>query len=140
MSARRYRFLLTSRVFQFEEVDTDRLPTHQPKKGKGMKAETMWIDDQEGFSVGAAGFLIEHQNSYVGADHYSLSDTPAYTNVSHMPRLTGWCGTYNDLATYGCGAWRIVQQAKNGRMKIKELAGDDLRAFLEESGYPDLAG
>ena len=137
MSARRYRFPLTSRVFQFEEVDTDRRLTNQPKKDKAMNKE-MWIDDQEGFEIGEAGFLIEHENQIVGSDHYSLSPTPAHTNQSRMPRLRGWCGSYNDLSTYACGAWRIVQQAKNGRMKIRRLTGEDLQAFLEQSGYPDL--
>lgn len=103
-----------------------------------MKVETKWIDEQDGFSIGEAGFLVERENSTTGADHYSLESAPAHTNQSHMPRLNGWCGSYNDLSLHACGAWRIVEQAKNGRMRIKELAGDDLRRFLEEAGYPEL--
>ena len=101
--------------------------------------KTMWIGPDDGVSVGDTGFLIETSNPITGMDNYRLSDLPAHTNQSNQPRLTGWCGTYNDVSTDAVGVWRVESAAKNGRLKIQRLEGDDLHAALDELGYPDLA-
>ena len=104
--------------------------------------EAMWIgptnDVINGFEVGMTGFLIHKSNSIAGWDRYEIRDTPAHTNQSHKPRLKGWCGTYNDVATYGAGMVRVERVARNGRAFVRQLAGDDLEQALEELGYPDL--
>lgn len=97
-----------------------------------------WIDEQESYNVGDAGFLIRFYHENTGAEHYTLRDTPARTNRSHEDRLHGWCGSYNNVSTHACGAWRVTRTAKNGRMLISKLTGDELAAFLEEMGFPDL--
>jgi hypothetical protein len=50
----------------------------------------------------------------------------------------GWCGSYNDLSTSGCGMARVVRVARNGRALVETLAGYDLAAALDELGYPEL--
>ena len=52
--------------------------------------------------------------------------------------MLGWCGTYNDVGTYGNGAVEVVKVAKNGRVQVRQLADEALDAFLDESGFPEL--
>lgn len=54
---------------------------------------TRWIGPDPMLSVGNTGFLIEHYNELSGGSRFELRDTPPYTNQSHQPRLSGWCGT-----------------------------------------------
>ena len=58
--------------------------------------------------------------------------------MSRVPRLIGWCGSYNNISTSGCGVWKVTRIAKNGRMLIQEATAEEVEAFLEEMGYPDL--
>lgn len=104
-----------------------------------------WIDEQvheyeQGpEKVGDIGFLIRNSNENTGTDRFSLRWTPAHTNQSHEPRLNGWCGTYNNVGTYGEGIWKIIRIAKNGRTLIEEVNDEQEReAFLDDVGYPDL--
>ncbi len=104
-----------------------------------------WIDEQVHEyeagpeKLGEMGFLIEISHENTGATRHKLSYTPAYTNQSNQPRLEGWCGTYNNVATHGCGVWKIIRIAKNGRTLLEEVPdGPDRQAFLEEMGYPDI--
>lgn len=99
---------------------------------------TMWIGPDETLSVGDKGFLIEHSNYTQRWERYELRDVPAHTNQSHKPKLHGWCGSWNNTATYGRGVWEVVRVAKNGRAFIKELEGDEMQAVLDDLGYPDL--
>lgn len=96
----------------------------------------MWIDEQ--YFDGDKGFLVESYDGNNGSTHYTLRNTPAYTNRSNEPRLHGWCGSYNNLSTTGYGAWKVIRVAKSGRVLIKELEGEELNEFLEEMGYPEL--
>jgi hypothetical protein len=59
-------------------------------------------------------------------------------NVSREPKLYGWCGSYNNLSTTGCGMYKVKRVAKNQRCYIEQLEGDELTAALEELGYPEL--
>lgn len=104
---------------------------------------TMWIDHdphfEEHLGVGDTRFLINVYNSNREWDRYDLRDHPARTNVSNQPRAVGWCGTYNDTETHGCGVWRVTKVAKNGNLKIIKVTDKaELEEFLEEYGYPDL--
>ena len=102
---------------------------------------TFWIGPDATIYPAAAGdigFLIEKNHHTHGWTRYELSATPAYTNQSHEPLLYGWCGSYNDLSTSGCGMARVIKVAKNGRILVRQLDGDDLAAALDDLGYPDL--
>lgn len=99
---------------------------------------TRWIGPDDTLTVGTIGFLIEHSNENTGVSRFELRDTPPYTNRSHEPRLTGWCGTWNNVGTYGQGMARVERLARNGRALVRKLDGDELAAALEELGYPEL--
>jgi hypothetical protein len=100
---------------------------------------SMWIGPDDSLTTGQTGFLVEKSNEVRGWTRYELRDIPAHTNQSNEPRLHGWCGTNNDLATFGRGLVRVTRVARNGRAFVVELKGDELQAGLEELGYPDLA-
>jgi hypothetical protein len=91
-------------------------------------------------SAGVVGFLVERANVLRGSSTYSVEGNPPTTNQSFEPRLHGWCGTYNDLATFGRGLVRVTKTTDNGRAYVQELQGDELLQALEALGYPELAG
>lgn len=101
-----------------------------------------WIDEQgfdgRGYDLGDKAFLVSFYNENSGSTKYVLRDRPAYTNITIEPRLTGWCGSYNNVSTEGEGAWKVTRIAKSGRYLIEELGGQELAEFLEEMGYPEL--
>lgn len=99
---------------------------------------TRWIDNRNDSEVGDVGFLVNVSNHMTGLDRYDLRGTPAHTNGSHMPKLYGWCGSYNDTATHARGLVKIVKVTNNGRAKVETLKGQALEDALEELGYPDL--
>lgn len=98
-----------------------------------------WIGPDDMLAVGQTGFLIEKTHSIDGWTLFELRDLPAHTNVARMPKLHGWCGSWNDVSTYGRGVWRVERVARNGRALVRELEGDHLTAALEELGYPDIS-
>ena len=104
--------------------------------------EKKWIEEQgyegSGPGIGDQAFLVSFFNENNGSTRYALRDKPAYTNRSNEPRLTGWCGTYNNVATYGEGAWKVIRIAKSGRYLIQRLDDTELAEFLEEMGYSEL--
>jgi hypothetical protein len=102
-------------------------------------AKVIWIDADSRLNVGDVGFLTEKSHELDHWTRYWLDDTPAYTNQSFMPRLYGWCGTCDNIAMYAHGMARVVRIARNGRILVRELDGDELIAALEELGYPELA-
>ena len=99
---------------------------------------TKWIEQQEHVALGDKAFLVSFSNENSGSTRYILRSQPAYTNRSSEPRLTGWCGSYNNVATEGEGAWKVIRIAKSGRYLIERLEGVELEEFLEEMGYPEL--
>lgn len=99
---------------------------------------TKWIGPDESLAVGQIGFLVEHSDSMTGRTRFELRNLPAHTNQSHKPRLEGYCGTYNDVATYGRGVVKVVRMAANGRALVQVLEDDALTSALEELGYPEL--
>lgn len=97
-----------------------------------------WINADPGVAAGVVGFLVEHRNDRHGVSTLCLEDRPPHTNQSHAPRLHGWCGTFNDVATYARGVVRVGRVLSNGRALVRELAGDELHAALHELGWPEL--
>lgn len=102
-------------------------------------SESRWIGPDDSLQPGMTGFLVQKTHDTDGWERFEVRDTPAYTNQSCEPRLYGWCGTYNNLATYGCGVVRVERVARNGRAFVKELRDANALAVLEELGYPELA-
>ena len=103
-----------------------------------MTDKHMWIGPDEMLKVGDFGFLIEKSHDNHGWTRYELCDTPEVANISREPRLYGWCGSYNNLSTTGCGMYRVKRVAKNSRCYIEQLEGAELAAALEDLGYPEL--
>jgi hypothetical protein len=87
--------------------------------------------------MSTVGFLVEvNRELDGGARAYSLRQHPPRGNQSGEPRLEGWCGSWNNVSTYGCGLARIVRQARNGRLCLARVAPS--LAILTELGYPEL--
>ena len=104
-----------------------------------MSTSQRWIGTEgDTFTVGETGFLVEITHTTNGWTRFSLRDHPPKTNQSFKPMLHGWCGSYNDVSTFGRGMARVERVAKNGRAFVRELTGDELVAALEDFGYPDL--
>jgi hypothetical protein len=98
----------------------------------------MWIDCEYA-EVGYIGYLVEVLDTNTGRSCHTLHEQPARTNRSHEPRLSGWCGETNNRSLTACGVWRVVQLNRTGeRARIVGLTGDELSAFLEQDGYPEL--
>lgn len=99
----------------------------------------MWIEnDYQNRGYNYVGFLVCRVNQH-GTERYNLEDHPPHGNTSGKPTPCGWCGTYNNIATYGMGVWRIVRIARNGRIEIAEVTDkDNLMKYLDDVGYPDL--
>jgi hypothetical protein len=101
-------------------------------------SDTFWIGPDDSLEVGVVGFLIEIIIPGENSSQMVFRDTPAYTHRSQEPILYGWCGPDDDSSTAGMGLVRVERLARNGRAFVRELTGEDLRAGLEELGYPEL--
>jgi hypothetical protein len=97
-----------------------------------------WIGPNENLAVGDVGFLIKQTNENQGWTRYDLRITPAHTNMSRQPKLYGWCGSYNNLSTTAEGMAKVIRVAKNHRVLLEEIDGQEVEAALEELGYPEL--
>lgn len=107
------------------------------------KTKSMWID-LNGYDVikpGYVGYLVSKSHATKGWETFTLGEEPARTNVSREPRLHGWCGSYNDVATHAHGIAKVVKINKaETRAYVTVLADDspEAEAFKEETGYPEL--
>lgn len=101
-------------------------------------ANTQWIDGDDLHQVGDVAFLVKKSNPLQRWTRFDLQDRPAHTNVSHAPRLHGWCGSWNDTSTFAQGLVRVSRIAKNGRMLVTQVSVLELDAELERLGYPEL--
>ncbi len=99
---------------------------------------TKWIGPDENLTIGEIGFLVRLHQEIEGWERVILRDTPVYTHRSRQPLLEGWCGSFNNLSTYGEGMAKVERIARNGRALVRSLDGDELVAALEELGYPEL--
>jgi len=99
-----------------------------------------WIDVDYETTVGTIGYLVETLDTSRGGPHrLSLRDRPLRTNVSHEPRLYGWCGETDNKSRTAAGVAKVVRMNRLGdRAQIVSLTGENLRAFLEQDGYPEL--
>ena len=98
----------------------------------------MWIDCTDTHEI---GFLIETSHETAGWTRYELSERPPYTNQSREPRPVGWCGSYNNVATYGRGVWKLAKLLPNGRAQITRVKDpEEIAEFLESVGYGELLG
>jgi hypothetical protein len=99
-----------------------------------------WIGEiGDNYEVGQVGFLICRTDcNHIGVK-YSLWDRPAHTNMSHQPKLSGWCGTTNNICLDAHGLARIVRVARNGRALVVGLTDREQAAALQALGYPDLS-
>ena len=104
--------------------------------------DTLWVGPfyEKSYKTGDRAFLVRKcHKTRGGVSHYELRDTPPRTDQSFEWRLNGWCGTHNDLATYGEGMIEVIKVASNGRLQVRRLEGIDLYHALEEFGFPELA-
>lgn len=61
------------------------------------------------------------QEEYVDVDTIDISTSPAMTNLSHVERNEGWCGTTNGWSVYAHGEYATIDAA---RAAIAEEFGD----------------
>lgn len=100
----------------------------------------IYIDADPLHYVGQVGFLVRYHHVMEGWEDVALTDLPARGNIDRQPRLRGWCGTTNDVATRALGVGRIVKILPKGRRcLIEEVRGEALLEALLELGYPELA-
>ena len=100
--------------------------------------DTTWIGPDERLQLGDVGFLVEISHTMRNSERFELRDLPAFTNHSHRPTLTGWCGTTSDIACYAHGMAKVVRVARNGRALVQQIDGAELATALEELGFPEL--
>jgi hypothetical protein len=120
-----------------EQARGEQASNYHGKPEKRNTTMAKWIDHQDA-TVGDIGYLVEtHTN---GRTSWSLWDRPLRTNVSHEPRLSGWCGETDNRSRFARGVGRVVRvNAAGDRAQIVTLAGDELSEFLARDGYPELA-
>lgn len=101
-------------------------------------SKAIWIDSYDVHTErdSDVGFLVQTGHILRGRVRYHLSTRPAHTNLSHEPRLYGWCGTTNDIAKYGKGLATVARRAKNGRVCLRRVEATP--EILEELGWPEL--
>jgi hypothetical protein len=100
----------------------------------------LWTDDlATNFApIGTVGFLARHDYHREGRAAYFLEEKPCHTNMSHDPKLHGWCGTTNDVATHAMGLARVSQVTKNGRVRPTPLKDSEVPEALRGLGWPSL--
>ena len=107
----------------------------------GEKEMAIWIDEYQCSSVDGIGFLVRIvDNNHGSAEHYCLDNRARCTNMSHEPKLHGWCGETNNISVYAEGLARISRRTKNDRIcltQIEKGSQEEAKA-LEELGYPEL--
>ena len=100
---------------------------------------TEWIDCDYAWDKGDVGYLYESHDLNTGNVRIGLREIPCHTNLSHEPRLYGWCGSWNNDSTTARGCARVVRVSNSRqRMQILRIDGDELVRFLEADGYPEL--
>jgi hypothetical protein len=101
----------------------------------------IWVDADYGFEEGDSAFLLRIiDNDHGGTTRWYLSSRPGRENRSHAPRLTGWLGVTNNRTIDAFGAVRVTKRnERTDRARVARLEGDELVAFLDEAGYPELA-
>jgi len=75
------------------------------------------------------------QDQYVDVDTIVISTSPAMTNLSHVERTEGWCGTTNGWSVYAHGEYATIDAA---RAAIAEKFGDVRNGDSFESDDDDV--
>ena len=100
-----------------------------------------WVDFDLSSELGVGDFayLVEVVDTTRGTTTWSLSARPCRTNVSHEPRLHGWCGETDNRSVYARGVMRVSAFNRDGdRARIAAASAAETSAFLERDGYPEL--
>ena len=99
----------------------------------------LWTDDYRTNGLDE-GYLVRRVYLNQGLrETLTLTDYPAHTNQSGEPRLTGWCGTTNDVAVHAEGIARVTRRAKNGRVRLSPVTDSaEVAAYCDETGFPGL--
>ena len=101
-------------------------------------SKKIWIDSGC-LQIGERGFLVRNHHETKQWSRYYLRDNPPKTNVSFVATPYGWCGTCDNIATFGEGVWEVTKITRNGRAQLTEIAdAERLTEFLDEVGYPEL--
>ena len=87
-------------------------------------------------TLGDVGFIAEY--SADSGVTYPISPHPFHKNMSREICLRGWCGSTNDISVQAMGTCRTVQVAKNGRVRVRLLDGQDEVKALAVLGYEGL--
>ena len=102
-----------------------------------------WADDEEGkYKIGSVGFIVERTHTLEGWTRYYLYQRPAHTNMSHCPKLYGWCGTTNDVGVFAHGLGIVANILANNRtcfLAIDDADREAITEALDSLGYPELA-
>ena len=88
----------------------------------------MWINGYGNEKPGAIGFLVERfYSNWGGTTITTLEPLPARTNVSHEPRLRGWCGETNNVSVDAVGLGVVVKRSERDpfRVLVRQIADDD---------------
>ena len=95
-------------------------------------------DDRSDFRTGDVGFLLKLTSKARGWVRWDLRSHPARTAGAFEPRLTGHVdGGQTDVEAVGVA--EVYETARNGRAKVRLLAGTELTSALTALGYPELA-
>jgi hypothetical protein len=115
------------------------------KRAEAQKEIAMWIDLnlESVTTVGAVLFLVESIDTNRGTSRRSLRGTPLRTNLSHEPRLQGWCGETDNISRHAHGmvvVTKIVDGHGDGydRACCRRASDAEMTAACEAAGYPDL--
>jgi len=90
--------------------------------------------------IGAVGFLVQRSEPYkpyINPTH-KLYDRPACTNMSHQPKLNGWCGSTDNVSINALGVAQVVQVFANGRARVRTLHGAEAVEALGKLGWSDM--
>lgn len=78
------------------------------------------------------------QDQYVDLDRIDISTSPALTNLSHVDRTEGWCGTTNGWSVYAHGEYDTIEDAraaiaaKFGDVRNSDANGDSFDSDDED--------
>lgn len=98
----------------------------------------MWTDSTA--AVGTIAFLIRSHHLTKRWERRHLSNRPQHTNMSHQPRLRGWCGTTDDISRSAEGVC-VVTRTTGTRALVRRIpqGSAEEREALETLGWTELA-
>lgn len=98
-------------------------------------------DDEGPYEAGDLGFVVQEEDVVDGGIRIHLAARPA----GHEPTLHGLAGCWGNVNNTARGVGLVVEVeppppwiSGNGRVLVRQLDGDELRAALRTLGYPEL--